>query len=77
MTAQIDHLIICNPYVKPTEHWQYNREKVKFEKISGRRPAGYLIATPDSQAHDDPGIFCELELVNKIRPRVDDWRAND
>ena len=76
MTAKIDKLIICNPYVKPTEHWRYNREKSKFEKISDRRPAGYLIATPDSQAHDDPGIFCELELVNKIRPRVDDWRAN-
>lgn len=75
--SQIENLIICNPYVRPTKHWSYNREKRKFELMPGRRPAGFLIASQDSQTFDDPGIFRELELVNKIRPRVDDWRAND
>jgi len=74
--SQIKNLIICSPFVEPTKHWLFNRERKKFEMISGRRPAGFLIATPASQDFDDPGIFREIELVNKIRPRVDDWRAN-
>lgn len=32
------------------------------------------MATPNSMAFDDPGIFIEIELVNKIRPRVKEWR---
>ena len=74
--SQIENLIICRPYVMPTKHWNYNRERKKFELIPGRRPAGFLIATPQSQESDDPGIFREIDLVNKIRLRVDDWRAN-
>ena len=74
--SEIKNLIICNPFVEPTKHWLFIREKKKFEMISGRRPAGFLIATPASKDSDDPGIFREIALVNKIRPRVDDWRAN-
>ena len=75
--SQIENLIICNPYVTPSKYWSYNREKRKFELTPGRRPAGFLIASQDSQTFDDPGIFRELELVNKIRQRVDDWREKD
>ena len=74
--SQIENLIICSPYVAPSKHWSYNRDKRKFEMISGRRPAGFLIASQDSKVFDDPGVFREIELVNKIRQRVDDWRAN-
>ena len=74
--SQIENLIICSPYVRPSKHWSYNRDKRKFEMISGRRPAGFLIASQDSKVFDDPGVFREIELVNKIRQRVDDWRAN-
>jgi len=74
--SEIKNLIICSPFVEPAKHWLFNRERKKFEMISGRRPAGFLIATPASQDSDDPGIFREIQLVNKIRPRVDDWRAN-
>jgi type III restriction enzyme len=35
-----------------------------------RRPAGYVIASQSSKAFDDPGVFFEIPLVNKIRPRV-------
>jgi len=73
----IKNLIICNPYEKPSQHWSYSREKRKFELIPDRRPAGFLIATQDSKAFDDPGEFRELELVNRIRQRVDNWRAKD
>ena len=32
------------------------------------------MATPNSKAFDDPGIFVEIDIVNKIRPRVKAWR---
>jgi type III restriction enzyme len=73
----IKNLIICNPYKVPSQHWKYTREKRKFELVSNRRPAGFLIASADSKAFDDPGEFRELALVNKIRDRVDVWREQN
>ncbi|MBO8129234.1 MAG: DEAD/DEAH box helicase family protein [Peptococcaceae bacterium] len=74
VAGTIDQLIINSPYEKPTRHWSYNREKREFNLKKGRRPAGYVIASGKSKSFDDPGIFIELPLVNKIRKRVDDWR---
>lgn len=68
------HLIINNPYVAPKQYWEYKREKREFVVTPGRRPAGYIVATPGSDAFDDPGVFVEIGLVNRIRPRVDAWR---
>lgn len=70
----IQHLIISSPYEKPTQHLKYNREERKFELIQGRRPAGYTIASENSDKFDDPGFFVQLTEVNKIRERVDKWR---
>ena len=70
----IDRLIINKPYEEPTKHWEYNREKRKFSRELGRRPAGYLIASADSKTFDDPGVFVAIPLVNQIRPRVKAWR---
>lgn len=74
MSKTITKLIINSPFEEPAEHWFYNREARDFHIKDGRRPAGYVVATPDSKAFDDPGIFVEIELVNKIRPRVKTWR---
>jgi type III restriction enzyme len=70
----IDHLIINSPYEEPQRHWRYERETRLFDLVEGRRPAGYVMASPDSKAFDDPGIFVEIPLVNQIRPRVNAWR---
>ena len=70
----IPELIINSPYEIPTAYWQYVRERRMFKKADGRRPAGYIVATPGSKAFDDPGVFVELPLVNQIRPRVMAWR---
>lgn len=70
----INHLIISSPYEKPKQHLKYLREIRKFELVEGRRPAGYIVATENSKAFDDPGHFVELELANRIRERVDKWR---
>ena len=76
-SATIDQLIISSPYDAPAEHWKYDRETRRFTREPGRRPAGYVRASDASKSFDDPGEFVELPLVNKIRPRVDAWRAAD
>src|SRR5947209_10091877 len=76
-TATIDQLIISSPYDEPSEHWKYDRETRRFTREPGRRPAGYVRASDASKSFDDPGEFVELPLVNKIRPRVDEWRNAD
>jgi type III restriction enzyme len=71
----IDHLIINSPFEEPGEHWAYVHEAKKFQRVEGRRPAGYVVATPGLDSFQDPGTFIELPLVNQIRPRVAAWRA--
>ena len=72
--ATIDQLIVNSPYEEPAEHWQYDPVTHSFDRAEGRRPAGYVVASPDSRAFDDPGMFVEIPLVNQIRPRVRAWR---
>jgi len=71
----IDRLIINSPYEEPRRHWRYERETRTFSLVEGRRPAGYVVASGESKAFDDPGIFMEIPLVNQIRPRVAVWRT--
>ena len=70
----IDQLIINSPLAEPSSYWAYHRQTRFFTRQQGRRPAGYVTATPGAKSFDDPGIFRELPLVNRIRPRVKAWR---
>lgn len=70
----IGDLILNSPFEEPSAYWSYDREYRLFTKNTGRRPAGYVVATPNAQGFDDPGEFFELGLVNQIRPRVKAWR---
>ena len=72
--ATIDQLIINSPYEEPARHWRYDRTTRLFDLVDGRRPAGYVIASKDSRAFDDPGTFVKIPLVNRIRSRVKAWR---
>lgn len=72
----IDKLIINSPYEEPQHYWKYERETRSFTLEDGRRPAGYVVASEDSKAFDDPGQFVEIPLVNKIRLRVKAWREH-
>jgi type III restriction enzyme len=74
MAKSIDKLIINSPHEEPNQHWFYERDTRNFYIKEGRRPAGYVMATPNSKAFDDPGIFVEIDTVNQIRPRVKAWR---
>lgn len=72
--GKIDHLIINSAYEEPKEYWSYDRESRSFSRKQGRRPAGYVVATENAKSFDDPGVFKEIQLVNKIRERVKQWR---
>ena len=65
-------LIINSPFEPPTHHWLRSDER-KLDLLAGRRPAGYEIF--DTRNNTVRGV--ELELVNRIRQRVDEWRAAD
>ena len=74
MAGSIGQLIVNAPYEEPERHWRYDRESRTFSLEAGRRSAGYVVSTPGSKSFDDPGLFVELPLVNRIRPRVQAWR---
>ncbi len=62
-------LIISSPFERPTHHWQRKSDS-KLQLMTGRRPAGYEIF--DTRANTVRGV--QLDLVNRIRERVDAWR---
>ncbi len=70
---KIDRLIINSPFKEPDQHWDFEKTKGKHFIKEGRRPAGYVVASQSKQ-YQEMGDFIELPLVNKIRPRVKDWR---
>jgi type III restriction enzyme len=64
-------LILNSPYDPPTLHWREERGTLTL--AHGRRPAGYeIFDTRQNTRRTEP-----LELVNRIRERVDAWRAAD
>ncbi len=64
-------LIINSPYEAPHFYWREDRGNLTLE--NGRRPAGYeIFDTRNNTRRTEP-----LELVNRIRERVDAWRAAD
>lgn len=62
-------LIINSPFVRPTHHWLRQSDN-KLDLKEGRRPAGYEIF--DTRHNTVRTV--ELDLVNRIRERVDAWR---
>jgi type III restriction enzyme len=42
--------------------------------VNGQRPARYIAASEASSTFDDPETSIPLQLVNRIRERVDTWR---
>ncbi len=74
---KIDHLIINSPYGEPQYYWKRDPSTRLFDKIPGRRPAGFVKATTGATSLDDPGEFVPIPLVEQIRPRVKAWREAD
>jgi type III restriction enzyme len=72
--STIDHLIINSPYEEPKAYWKRDPSTLLFDKVEGRRPAGYFVATPGANPVNDAGTFIAIPLVEAIRPRVKEWR---
>jgi type III restriction enzyme len=72
----IDHLIINSPFEEPKYFWQRDELVGIFRKVEGRRPAGYVVATPGARTMDDPGKFIPIRNVDDIRKRVKIWRES-
>lgn len=61
-------LIVNSPYERPAFYWRDDRGNLALER--GRRPAGYeIFDTRNNTRRSEP-----LDLVNRIRERVDGWR---
>jgi type III restriction enzyme len=75
---EVPEPILNSPFEEPGEHWNIE-EGATPEKRSGRRPAGYFYRDPKAPPSDDEhaarGTWQELALVNLIRERVKQWRA--
>ena len=66
MTAK--SLIINSPYDVPSAYWERDGKQMTLQQ--GRRPAAYeIFDTRNNTQRTEP-----LELVNRIRQRVDEWR---
>jgi type III restriction enzyme len=77
MAKVIEQLIINSPYEEPKDHWSYNTNTQAFDRIPGRRSAGYFVAGQGSNQYNDIGDFIKLPEVNEIRKRVKTWRENN
>lgn len=63
-------LIINSPYDMPATYWE--RDDKNLNLVQGRRPAAYeIFDTRNNTQRTEP-----LELVNRIRQRVDEWRVD-
>lgn len=69
MNNNLRSLIVNSPFERPTHHWRRVSDQ-RLELVEGRRPAGYEIF--DTRNNTVRSV--ELELVNRIRERVDEWR---
>ena len=65
-------LIINSPFERPTHHWHRAGDS-RLETLEGRRPAGYEVF----DTRNNTVRTVALEQVNRIRERVDAWRAAD
>jgi len=65
--------ILNIPYEVPRYHWKIEENRPP-EKMDGRRPAGYFYREPGIDPDDVKGYWQEIELANKIREKLDEWR---
>ena len=73
--ATIDRLIVNSPYAEPQRHWHYDRghaSSSRWRMGAARRAMSWRRKAPKPSM--TPASFVEIPLVNKIRPRIKDWR---
>lgn len=73
---EVPEPIICSPYEEPAFHWHLEEGR-EPEKREERRPASYFYRDPAHRTEDGEaaGVAVALPLVNLVRARVAQWRA--
>ena len=86
MTQSLENPILNSPFRMPSHHWDLNEKGMPTgEAVSGRRQSAYIVPIPQAKrvagqqefAYDVEGSanVRTNDLVNRIRERVDAWRA--
>jgi type III restriction enzyme len=70
MADKPNSLVINSPYDKPNQYWSQDDNGRVAGVVEGRRPAAYELYDPRNNTRRVE----ELETVNRIRQRVDEWR---
>lgn len=75
MANAVENPIINSPFDTPSSHWDFSG--LTPQKRDGRRPAGYYgtLRTEKAEGPVAQHEFLPINLVNQIRPRVDEWRT--
>jgi len=77
-TFEVAEPILSSPFAEPVEHWWIEEGRLP-ERRQGRRPAGYFYRDPGALPAEGEGFtrgeWVELELVNRIRERLAQWRS--
>jgi hypothetical protein len=75
---EVPQPIICSPFAEPSDHW-WLEERTEPRREPGRRPAHYFYREPGKESSAIEGNVggekIDLPLVNLIRERVGQWRA--
>ncbi|HTE48382.1 MAG TPA: DEAD/DEAH box helicase family protein [Candidatus Paceibacterota bacterium] len=66
--------VVNSPYSEPEYHFEYVDERTGYKKVKGRREAGYYATVGKQESNDFNTQFIKLELANKIRLRVKEWK---
>lgn len=68
----VKSLVINSPYERPKAYWEQDGAGKAMKLQEGRRPAAYeIFDTRNNTRRSEP-----LDLVNRIRERVDEWRKD-
>lgn len=75
---EVPQPILNSPFEEPREYWHIVEGELP-ERRPGRRSSLYYYrdpkAPPERYAGREAGIAIELKLVNRLRERVNEWRA--
>src|SRR5579872_6884032 len=79
----VENPILNSPFAAPERHFRFDDEGITNEVVDGRRQSEYFIPIAKSKKKGKQLVFETEwtadriepnELVNRIRPRVDQWR---
>jgi type III restriction enzyme len=84
--AVITNPVINSPFHMPERHFVFSDEGITDQLANGRRPSSYFVPIPQPKKKSkDKQLVFDTEwtrdriqpndFVNRVRPRVDLWRA--